>query len=270
MLGHQRTGLTGKLKTARKGVGDFTVTVGGVASHAGVDFSAGASAVVELARQIERIANCRSTPRHHSKPGSDFGRHAIQRSGRTRHRRDRFSRGAPEGCLRLENQFARLKLFDKRCTLDITGGLNRPPMERSRGIVQLFRTAQRLGRALGVEVGGVDDPEAVPTATSAALGIPTLDGIGAVGEGAHAVNEYSHRPYRRSHRLLAGIGERLSRNYFLPVAEPRPVMVRRNRLPPASRACRWSVKTSWCHTAGTLFVQDGCQIPTADTSAYCH
>ena len=71
----------------------------------------------------------------------------------------------------------------------MTGGLNRPPMERSAGIVKLFRQAQGLGREIGVELeesltGGGSDGN-----FTAALGVPTLDGLGAVGEGAHAVNE---------------------------------------------------------------------------------
>src|SRR4029077_8510250 len=89
----------------------------------------------------------------------------------------------------LEKKFRALKPFDKRCSIEIAGGLNRPPMERSAGIVQLFRHAQKLGRELGVELeesltGGGSDGN-----FTAALGIPTLDGLGAVGEGAHAVNE---------------------------------------------------------------------------------
>jgi len=89
----------------------------------------------------------------------------------------------------LERKFRSLKPFDKRCKLEITGGLNRPPMERSVGIVQLFRKAQQLARDLGVTLeesmtGGGSDGN-----LTAALGIPTLDGLGGVGEGAHAANE---------------------------------------------------------------------------------
>jgi glutamate carboxypeptidase len=89
----------------------------------------------------------------------------------------------------LEKKFRALKPFDRRCTIEVTGGLNRPPMERSAGIVDLFRRARQLGREIGVELeesrtGGGSDGN-----FTAALGIPTLDGLGAVGEGAHAVNE---------------------------------------------------------------------------------
>jgi len=89
----------------------------------------------------------------------------------------------------LERKFRSLKPFDKRCQLEVEGGLNRPPMERSIGIVQLFRTAQELAQDLGVTLeesmtGGGSDGN-----LTAALGIPTLDGLGGVGEGAHALNE---------------------------------------------------------------------------------
>jgi glutamate carboxypeptidase len=89
----------------------------------------------------------------------------------------------------LERQFAALKPFDKRCTLEVAGGLNRPPMERSAGARRLFQTAQALGAELGVALeesssGGGSDGN-----FTAALGVPTLDGLGAVGEGAHAPHE---------------------------------------------------------------------------------
>ncbi len=92
------TGLEGKLKTARKGVGDFTVAVRGKASHAGVDFQAGASAVLELARQIERIAGfTRTGARHHRQSGGDRGGHALQCGGRRSQGGGRYPRAAPEG-----------------------------------------------------------------------------------------------------------------------------------------------------------------------------
>jgi glutamate carboxypeptidase len=184
------TGLTGKLKTARKGVGDFTVIVRGRASHAGVDFPAGASAVLELARQIERIAGFTNLRRGVTvNPGVISGGTrsnvvAAEARAEVDMRVLRLKDAAG-----LERKFRALKPVDKRCALEISGGLNRPPMERSPGIVQLFRKAQKLGRELGVELeesltGGGSDGN-----FTAALGVPTLDGLGGVGEGAHAVNE---------------------------------------------------------------------------------
>jgi len=184
------TGLTGKLKTARKGVGGFKVVVRGRASHAGVDFEAGASAVLELARQIERIAGFTQTARGITvNPGVISGgtrTNVVAAEARAEiDIRVLRLKDAPA----LQRKFRALRPFDRRCSLEVTGGLNRPPMERSAGIVKLFRTAQKLAREVGVEVeesltGGGSDGN-----FNAAMGVPTLDGLGGVGEGAHAANE---------------------------------------------------------------------------------
>jgi len=184
------TGLTGKLKTARKGVGDFHVAVTGRASHSGVDFEAGASAVLELARQIERIAGFTDLKRGITvNPGVIGGgtRSNVVAAQAWAHVDLRIQRlrDAPA----MEKKFRGLKAVDKRCSLEVTGGLNRPPMERTPGIVALFRKAQQLARELGIaleesQTGGGSDGN-----FTAALGVPTLDGLGAVGEGAHAPNE---------------------------------------------------------------------------------
>jgi glutamate carboxypeptidase len=184
------TGLEGKIKTARKGVGSVGVKVYGRASHAGVDFGAGASAIVELARQIERIAGFTNLSRGITvNPGTIAGGTrsnvvAAEAAAEVDIRVVRL-KDAPG----LERKFHALRPVDKRCRIEIRGGLNRPPMERSAGIVRLFRTAQKLARELGVEIeesltGGGSDGN-----FTAALGIPTLDGLGSVGEGAHAANE---------------------------------------------------------------------------------
>jgi len=184
------TGLEGKLKTARKGVGDYRITVRGRAAHAGLDFEKGANAVVEMARQLERIAGFTRLNR-----GVTVSPGVIQ--GGTR------SNVVPAECHAeidvrapktadqryLERRFAALKPFDKRCTVEVAGGLNRPPMERSAGTRRLFQTARKLAAELGVQLeesasGGGSDGN-----FTAALGIPTLDGLGPVGEGAHAPHE---------------------------------------------------------------------------------
>ena len=184
------TGLEGKLKTARKGVGDYTVVVRGRASHAGVDFTKGASAIVELARQLDRITGFTRLERGITvNPGVIAGGTrtnviaAEARAGID----VRVARAGDAGPL--DRKFRSLRPFDNRCTLEVTGGLNRPPMERSPGIVKLFRAAQKLGRELGLELeesmtGGGSDGN-----FTAALGVPTLDGLGAVGEGAHSPQE---------------------------------------------------------------------------------
>jgi glutamate carboxypeptidase len=183
-------GLDGRAKTARKGVGDYTVKVHGKAAHAGLDFSSGASAILELARQIEVIAGFTDLDRGLTvNPGvitggtrsnvvADFAQVDVD---------FRVSRVKDAGPL--DNRFRKLKSFDKRCTIEVSGGLNRPPLERSREVVALFRKAQALAAELGVKleetsVGGGSDGN-----LTAALGVPTLDGIGAVGEGAHAATE---------------------------------------------------------------------------------
>jgi glutamate carboxypeptidase len=89
----------------------------------------------------------------------------------------------------LEKKFRALRPFDKRCTIQVEGGVNRPPMERSAGIQKLFQMARDCAKELGVDLeesstGGGSDGN-----FTAALGVPTLDGLGGVGEGAHAVNE---------------------------------------------------------------------------------
>lgn len=184
------TGLTGKLKTARKGVGGFRVAVHGKASHAGVDFAAGASAIDELAWQIEKIRTFTRLDRGVTvnvgliSGGTRTNVVAAEASADIDFRIPRLADYAA-----LQRKFAALKPRDRRCRLEVTGDLNRPPMERTREIAQYFRTAARLANGLGVKLeesstGGGSDGN-----FTAALGIPTLDGLGAVGEGAHATNE---------------------------------------------------------------------------------
>jgi glutamate carboxypeptidase len=184
------TGLEGKLKTARKGVGDFTVKARGKAAHAGLDFEHGANAIVELARQIERIAGFTNLERGITvSPGIIAGgsrSNVVPDEARAViDLRVRRLRDAPA----LERKFRSLRPFDKRCRIEVEGGLNRPPMERLPGTVQLFQLARKLASELGVELeeslsGGGSDGN-----FTAALGVPTLDGLGAVGEGAHAPHE---------------------------------------------------------------------------------
>ena len=184
------TGLEGKLKTARKGVGDYTVRVHGRASHAGVDFENGASAIVELSRQIERIATFTNLQQ-----GITVNPGVVQGGTRTNvvaaeasvEVDIRIARAKDAAAL--EKKFRALKAYDRRCKIEVEGGLNRPPMERSPAIGKLFDTARELAKELDVKLkesmtGGGSDGN-----FTAALGIPTLDGLGGVGEGAHAPNE---------------------------------------------------------------------------------
>ncbi len=184
------TGLEGKLKTARKGVGEYTLLVRGKAAHSGLDFAAGASAVLELARQIERIAGFTDMER-----GITVNPGVIAGGTRTNVVAAEARASIDARVVRLKDaaaldrKFGRLRPLDKRCSIEISGGLNRPPMERSAGVVRLYRLARRLAKELGIELeeslsGGGSDGN-----FTAALGVPTLDGLGAVGEGAHAPGE---------------------------------------------------------------------------------
>jgi glutamate carboxypeptidase len=184
------TGLTGKLKTARKGVGDYTVTVKGRAAHAGIDYEAGASAVLELARQIPKMAAFTNL-----KQGITVNPGVISGGTRTNvvaaeARVDVDIRVAhAKDAAGLDKKFRALRPVDKRCSIQIDGGLNRPPMERTPAIRNLFEKARAFAKELGVTLqesatGGGSDGN-----FTAALGVPTLDGLGGVGEGAHAANE---------------------------------------------------------------------------------
>ena len=184
------TGLTGKLKTARKGVGDYRITVEGKAAHAGVDFENGASAILELARQIERVAAFTNLRRGITvNPGVISGGTRTNVIAAEAHVDVDIRVVKQKDAPALDRKFHALKPFDKRCKLTITGGLNRPPMERTPEIAALFRRAKLLAKDLGVDLeesstGGGSDGN-----FTAGLGIPTLDGLGGVGEGAHALNE---------------------------------------------------------------------------------
>jgi glutamate carboxypeptidase len=184
------TGLEGKLKTARKGIGDYTVTVRGKAAHSGLDFTAGASAVLELARQLGKIAGFTDLRRGITvNPGVISGGTRVNVVAAEARAEVDMRVPRLKDAAAVDRKFRALRPVDKRCTIEVAGGLNRPPLERSPAVVQLFRKAQKLARDLGVtldesSVGGGSDGN-----FTAALGVPTLDGLGAVGEGAHAPNE---------------------------------------------------------------------------------
>jgi glutamate carboxypeptidase len=177
-------------KTSRKGTGNFRIDVYGVAAHAGVDFEKGANALVELARAIETVTGWTDLKRGLTVSvgvaGGGTKSNVIPAEAwaevdvRIARRVD-----GPH----IEKKFAALKARDKHCSLTVTGGINRPPMERTPGTVRLHRQA----RALAAELGFALDEAATGGASdgnfTSALGVPTLDGMGAVGEGAHARHE---------------------------------------------------------------------------------
>jgi glutamate carboxypeptidase len=200
-------GLEGHLKTARKGVGDYTIRVQGRASHSGVDFEKGHSAIVELARQILEVATFTDLP-----AGITVNPGVIEGGTRTNvvaaeaqvEVDVRIARMADASGL--EQRFRRLRPVDPNCRLEVSGGLNRPPMERTSGTVRLLELARRLGQEIGVELGESATGGGSDGNFTSALGIPTLDGLGVVGEGAHAVHEsfiLEHWPRRTA--ILAGL-----------------------------------------------------------------
>lgn len=184
------TGLDGKLKTARKGVGNYTIWVQGKASHAGVDFTNGANAIVEAARQIEKIASFTDLRRGITVNPGVVGGGTRSNVVPAEARIDVDIRAVRlKDAEALGKKFRALRPFDNRCRLRVEGGLNRPPMERSKATVGLFKKAKKISAELGIGVedclsGGGSDGN-----FTAALGVPTLDGVGGVGEGAHAINE---------------------------------------------------------------------------------
>jgi glutamate carboxypeptidase len=183
-------GLQGAYKTARKGVGGYRLEVRGVGAHSGVDFTAGHSAVLELARQIEVIAGFTDLKRGLTvNPGVIGGgtRSNVIAESAWVEIDVRVAKKADVAGI--EKKLRGLRAFDKRCSLRLTGGLNRPPMERTAGTAALFRRAATLADRLGFRLqeaatGGGSDGN-----FTSALGLPTLDGMGAVGHGAHASDE---------------------------------------------------------------------------------
>jgi glutamate carboxypeptidase len=194
-------------KTARKGTGNWRIEVEGVAAHAGVDFSRGASALRELARVIETVSGWTGL-----KPGVTVNvgvagggsRSNIVPANAWAEVDVRLVRKADGASI--ARKFAGLKPVDKRCTLKVSGGIDRPPMERTRGTVKLFRQAASLAAELGFALEEASTGGASDGNLTSALGIPTLDGMGAVGEGAHAPYEsieLAHLAPRTA--LLAGL-----------------------------------------------------------------
>lgn len=194
-------------KTARKGTGNWRIDVQGVASHAGVDFLKGASAIRELAHVVETVSGWTDLKRGLTVSvglaggGSKTNVIPAEAWAEVDVRIARKADGA-----RIERKFAALKPQDKRCSVTVTGGINRPPMERTRGTVKLYRQARSLAAELGFQLDEAATGGASDGNFTSALGIPTLDGMGAVGEGAHARHEsieLEHLAPRTA--LLAGL-----------------------------------------------------------------
>ena len=145
-------------KTARKGTGNWRIDVKGIAAHAGVDFEKGASAIREVARVIETVSGWTDLKRGLTVSvgtvggGSKTNVIPAEAWAEVDVRIARKADGA-----RIERRFKGLKAADRRCTLTVTGGINRPPMERTRGTVKLYRAGARAGGRTGLCAGGSGD-----------------------------------------------------------------------------------------------------------------
>ena len=202
-------GPKGALKTARKGIGEYVVKVTGKAAHSGLDFEKGQSAILELARQAIAISKLVNLKR-----GLTLNVGTIQ--GGTRVNVIPAEANAvldvrvarKQDAAGIDRKLRSLKPFNRKCKLEITGGMNRPPMERNAAVAGLYNKAAGIAKQLGwkleeAAVGGGSDGN-----FTAALDIPTLDGLGGVGEGAHATHEsilISELPRRAA--LLAALIE---------------------------------------------------------------
>jgi glutamate carboxypeptidase len=190
----------GALKIARKGVGTFTVHIGGRASHAGLEPEKGINALVELAAQVQCIVAM-------ARP--ELGTTVTPTVATAGNSENVVPDAAmikvdvrvvlPEEKERIELELSQLKPTVSGATIKVTGSVNRPPMHESAGRA-LFGVAEVVAKDLGIKnlqgvaVGGGSDGN-----FTAAIGIPTLDGMGAVGGGAHAITE---------HVLISTMGER--------------------------------------------------------------
>jgi len=198
---------SGALKTARKGVGRFTVKAIGRAAHAGVDPGKGVNAVEEISRQILKLQQMTDSTR---KTTVTVG--IVQ--GGTRPNVVP-AEAAAEVDVRIASieEAGRIAAMIKALSpelpgarLEIRGGINRPPMERNTETDHLFRAAREIAAEFGLDLkegstGGASDGN-----FTSAIGIPTLDGLGAVGGGAHAIDEWieiDSLPHRAT--LLAGL-----------------------------------------------------------------
>lgn len=181
----------GQVKTSRKGAGIWKVTAHGIAAHAGLNPEAGASAILELARQTQYFHSM-SDPAG----GTSFNVGVVR--GGTRSNvvaaeaeieiDVRFS--CAKEAQRVDRLMGSLHPFDHRVQLTVNGGINRGPLERTEGVVKLYQHARKIASALGFELGEQSVGGASDGNFAAALDVPVLDGLGIDGGGAHAANEH--------------------------------------------------------------------------------
>ncbi len=181
----------GAVKTSRKGCGGYQLVVRGVAAHAGIEPEKGASAVHELAHQILRVNGLQDLAR-------GISVNVVQVSGGTRSNvipdeaRAVVDVRVPtaEAAAEVDAAFRSLRPVDPRTTIEATGGIDRPPLERTAQVERLYKQAREIAQTLGQDLGEGGTGGGSDGNFTNALGVPTLDGLGAIGDGAHALHEY--------------------------------------------------------------------------------
>lgn len=181
----------GRVKTSRKGTGIFAIKVEGKAAHAGLEPEKGASAILELARQTEQLHAINLA-------GSGITLNVGVVQGGTRSNvvaaeahgeiDVRFSTQAESQ--EIERILSNLRPIDERTKVFVSGGINRPPMERTAAVIELFEKARAIAAELDFDLGEAQVGGASDGNFLAALGISVLDGLGISGDGAHAVHEH--------------------------------------------------------------------------------
>ncbi|MFN2453605.1 MAG: M20 family metallopeptidase [Pyrinomonadaceae bacterium] len=181
----------GRAKTGRRGTGLFKIFAEGRAAHAGLEPEKGVSAILEIARQIERLHAL-------NQEGTGISVNVgVVRGGTTSNvvaaeavaEVDvRFS--TAEESRRIEKELLDSKPFDPRVKLRVEGGINRPPLERNGKVVALYKRARSLAALLDYELGEAQVGGASDGNFAAATGAAVLDGLGLTGDGAHAIHEH--------------------------------------------------------------------------------
>jgi glutamate carboxypeptidase len=212
VLGFEPAWPGGAVKTERKGAGSYVLRAHGKAAHAGADLDKGANAILEIARQVERLSTLADAASGTSlnvgvvrggvRPNvvPDLCEIEIDVRYRTRAEGERI-----EAALRSPVPSV------AGVRLELHGGLHCPPLERGPHVVRVFEAARAVAAEMGLELREVATGGASEASYAAALGVPTLDGLGADGDGAHAEHEHariSSLPERAA--LAAGLVQRLT------------------------------------------------------------
>jgi glutamate carboxypeptidase len=197
----------GRVKTGRKGTGMFRVKARGVPAHAGLEPEKGASAILELSHQIEKIHSLND-------PSKGTSANVCQISGGTASNvipaeaecsiDIRFT--SVDEAARIENAIRNFKPVDTRVALEVTGAINRPPLERTAAVVSLYERACAVAGSFSYKLGETQVGGASDGNFTAAAGVPTLDGLGVTGDGAHTLHEYvSISDISRRAALVSGL-----------------------------------------------------------------